>query len=203
MKHLLSTLHTKATLAMMYLPSKPFASKHRFLNSRNAKRAIEVCEHLEFTPHTLFDVGANVSQWAYWLDKKWPRLRVESFECNPDVTPKLGRIHRATLSDMDNPLETRFDTYWAGRPIPQNSILKIDTDPFTPRTLRGFGELINQFRFVAIETCWDNGIDWATRQGANQIITHMSDHGFKNIACLDTDYNEGRSHFCDLGFWKS
>ncbi len=94
----------------------------------------------------------------------------------------------------------RFDSYWEYKWIPENSVLKVDTDAHTFRTLQGFGILINKFRFIVVEVCWDDGIEgWGQ---AHDILQLMASWGFNKIVCLDADYNNGKCNYCDLGFYK-
>ncbi len=214
---LLKKNYNRIVLVLMWLPSKPTTlNRWRFANARSAKRTIEICEkNIGFIPEVLFDCGANESQWAWWINKKWPQIKIESFEPQLSTNPFLGDIHRVALSDVDGEgtmnglilnetgTETkirRFDQYW-DKEIPKNSLLKIDTDAHGSRTVRGFGERIKEFRFVIIEVCWDCGLELMKHQ-AHDIIKMMSDAGFNRIVCVDADFNNGKSNYCDLGFFR-
>jgi len=191
----------------------------RWANVRSAKNTIELCQELGIEPLRLFDVGANDGQWAYWLKKQWPHMRVEAFEPNINAKP-IGNYHGVALSDVSGEgalagtdtsshvvdgscvKVVRFDEYWIGV-IPRRSILKIDAEHHSARALIGFGERIRFFDLVIVEICWDNFRSGEEFKGqAAVIMQFMFANGFTNMASVDEAVYSGRTDFSDMAFWK-
>lgn len=59
------------------------------------KEILDLGSHVDLrAARTVFDVGANVGQFAFTLKRYWPHLEVCSFEPNPSVFPLLERNAR-------------------------------------------------------------------------------------------------------------
>lgn len=203
---------------MQYAPRT--MNRARLSNVRSARNTIEICREIGLEPHALFDVGANRSQWAYWIVKEWPNIILESFEPNVSEKP-MGRVHRVALSDRSgigslignnhsayivegcgDILVERFDSYWKTE-IPSHSILKIDAEAHSKSALIGFGHLIHSFNLVIVESCWSNCRDNMLKGQAVDIFRFMLSSGFDCITSVDEGVFSGRCDFSDMAFWKS
>lgn len=207
---------------MMWAPFRPATlNSKRFANARSAKNGITLARALGLRPTTLFDIGANESQWAWWWQREWPALNLVSFEPQTAMKPS-GRVHRVALSDENGTGKligsdatgyiqendrgeievARFKDYWIW-PIPDGSVLKIDAEAHSSRALIGFGNRIHRFSLVIVEVCWDDFKGASTyRNQAADIWQFMLDSGFNRTACLDADYYSGHTNYCDLAFWR-
>jgi len=90
----------------------------------------ELAKHVDFSElKTVFDVGANVGQFAWTLKKCFPHLQVFSFEPNPVIFPLLQR-NAATLKGWNaynfgiGPQNTKIPFYFVPGKSGQGSVYK-------------------------------------------------------------------------------
>lgn len=204
------------------LPYCPITTnKNRFLNARSAGNTIAACRKLGFKPTVLIDVGANESQWSYWLKKEWPSLVIHSFEPQPQLAT-LGEKHEVALAEYDGQSKLviagpsshlsstggtqvrvcRFDAHFSHL-IHTVSILKVDAENHTAAALEGFGDKLKLFSLVVVEICGDLDLpaaDWRGQQ--HRIHAIMANAGFNKYQIIDADYYQGNVGVCDVAFWQ-
>jgi|ERR1035438_7311303 FkbM family methyltransferase len=208
---------------LIALPHKPFTlDAWKAYNRHGTAQVIRMIKELGIAPRHLVDVGANESQWAYWLMKEWPDMRLDSFEPLHRFRPQ-GVIHRLALSDNEADLRmvsrpggdshiaeagdtsvkaVRFDSlpFEVLRP----AICKIDCENFTSKALCGFGDRINEFEVVVVEMLneWPRKGEclWFKNQQP-EIWSFMLKHGFTG-RLVDFPYSIHAITNYDMAFYK-
>lgn len=183
-------------------------NKARLCNVRCARNTIQLAKELGLHPGTLVDVGANNSQWAYWLHREWPQMEIFSFEPHPAFHP-LGSVMRVALSDHCGvlPITTeggashlshkgdtlvdvyRFDNLYV--PLKKPAILKVDCETHTFRALAGFGDYLDDFKIIVVEM-WNHYPHLPQFQNQQADIWElMLKYGKRNCRVVDCEWTAG------------
>jgi len=205
------------------------------LHERNCERTasnfLNLVRELGIKPFQLWDVGANESQFSFWIKKEHPGIEIISFEPCRKFKP-LGKVINIALSDSnegvkgmtdlngevcpiiaseiecDNILNevrvVRFDSLGL-KPRP-GSLLKIDAETYTVKALRGFGGRIEDFDLVVIEVLnklYEPHYWPYEKTAACEVFAFMLKHGFNCSRILETGlFYPDRITHTDIAFWK-
>lgn len=172
---------------------------------RSAQNTISILKKNGIVINTIFDVGANNSQWTRWLIKEWKYVNVHSFEPLRTAKP-LGKHYQFALGDS-----YKIDTvlFKVGGPsgtgsniategdyfvdykrfdgldiiIPINSIVKIDCEDETFGALKGFGERINEFKALRIKMLP------FSEHNMFELFNYLRIHSkFKKVYCVESTH---------------
>jgi FkbM family methyltransferase len=221
-KSLYNRLVHLASLAP-YFPPIPL-DRRRLINMRSAGNTIRLIEELGIVPGTIVDAGANDSQWAYWITRRYPSARLISFEPNPNHHP-MGEVQRIALGNRSESGNLflagessrllssaatgtcavqvrRFDEL--ALQFERPAILKIDCENKTAEALEGFGDRIGEFSVVVAEMCndsecWPDHEEYQSQPA--QILRHMLGRGF-DTRIVDVGYDFGRISLYDMAFFR-
>jgi len=203
---------------LQQLPYGPWTFNRKIYgNARSACNTVSIIKQLGIVPQMLVDVGANNSQWAYWIRKTWSAIIIHSFEPQQGCQP-TGIVHTIALSDKAGSGQIigagvsaylvdgkgtqvkRFDELRLVLRFP--AILKIDAEHHTAAALRGFGNRLESFSVVVVEMCGDIHDDgYAGHQW--EILDTMRKSGFDKFTLVDAGYDNGVTGVYDVCFWKS
>jgi len=197
-------LYTTIVSSLMRLPD---AGLHLFgnMNASPTCRVIELCKELGITPKTLIDAGACESQWAHWIVKEWPDIRVVSIEPCP-TSRTIGEVIKAGLSNSGGVA----DFSWEGREshvnvvrfdslpitIARPSILKIDCEEYTYRAMLGFGKRLREFDVVVVEMWNGDKNDQAS------IWRAANDAGLQCARVIDVGWLPRKIALYDIAFYR-
>ena len=191
-------------------------------NRKDAQNVIALCDMIGFMPEVLYDVGANESQWARHIVRRWPKVRVVSFEPNESCRP-FGKTKRDMAKGhflypvalSSRPGAGRMDCQGAsvggevrrvemgpvpiwrfaglGEKVPSNAMLKIDCESGTYDALIGFADDIHKFTVVVVEVWLDSFVN---------ICAWMRDAGFDRAFSSSVAVSRRRPSHGNVVFWK-
>lgn len=198
---------------LMKLPSGKFFTPEA-VNYECATSTIKLIHELGITPRTLVDVGAHESEWASWLLKEWPDLKLTSIDPLPTLRTK-GEVIRCALSDQKKAYAFHFE--WderaqvspvvRGDSLPINltppAILKIDCEDFTAGAMRGFGHRLALFDVVVVEMWNDPPAYWGECPNQQAEIWRIAlDAGFRLARVVDIHWKPHWIQAYDIAFYR-
>lgn len=203
----------------------PSLNKERLINARSAGNTIRLLEELNVSPKMLVDVGAHNGEWACWIQRRYPSVRILSFEPTHGLS-SLGTVLHMALSDehaqgqllMNGPSTVVMEQDHSGEVpirrfdeleerIDRPAVLKVDAESHTARALAGFGKRLQEFDLVVVEM-WnvrpDSGPNWKNwKNQQHEIWSTMVGNGFTNHRVVDAGYTDGHVTTYDSAFWPT
>jgi hypothetical protein len=159
---------------------------------------IQFLDDVGVTPVTCIDVGAHESEIPQWLIKRWPDIRIISFEPDPICNP-LGEVHRMAL---DNGIRfQRFDSLKIV--FNQPCVLKVDCEYDTGAAIQGFGSELNNVDVLVAEM-WNNIRDERFHFNQQTVVWECAlAHGLRFPRVVDVQLSpQGILHY-DIAFSRS
>jgi len=222
----MTRLYEMLVRVLMLAPYGIHWNKERWINARSAKNTIQLCKYLGVTPKSLMDVGANNSQWAYWIKRKWPGIHITSVEPHPDFNPigdekirdiafsdnNLDEGQKMTSEGMSSHLDPdgivpvtvmRADCLFLGLKQKRPSILKVDCETHTYRALSGFGDYLNEFDIIVVEM-WNHSPNADLGYQQSDIWKLMLKHGKQTCRIVDCEWTSKNGFaYYDAAFYNT